>query len=233
MRLQVQDSSSAASQQQQQQQGSNASWLAHSRLGSPKRSVLSVQSAPGNAAAQALHNSMAGRAAAGAAAAATADGGSASDAGCGPPVHQLVHCHSNPELVQVASVGSVGHGRPQFQRSTGLGGCAAPPCARSLFGSVPQMERPLMMSGSVGNHSSSGWMSGPGGVSFGAHGRSESFGLLADDAMSVASGAGREKGCRARGAAGCLLHCWLLPYSPTLSYVPLLWPTAALTSPVH
>lgn len=196
MRLQVHDSSSAS--QQQQQHGPTSSWLANSRLVSPKRSMLSAQSAPGNAAAQGLYNSMAGKAAAGAAAAADVGGGS--DAGCGQ-AHPLVHCHSNPELVQAASVGSVGHGRPQFQRAAGLGG-AAPPCARSLFGSVPQMERPLMMAGSVGNHSSSGWMSGPGGVSFGAHGRSESFGLLAglcDDAVSVASGA--QEGMLGAGAA--------------------------------
>jgi hypothetical protein len=58
------------------------------------------------------------------------------------------------------------------------------------------MERPLMMAGNVGNdssNSSSGWLSGPGGVGFGGPVRSESFGVLAtwgacDDAMSVASG---------------------------------------------
>jgi len=178
-------------QQQQQQQASiaigatSAPWLLHSKPSSPQRSSLAAHSAPGNAAAQALYNST---------------GGMASRGGADLPLHQLVHCHSNPELVQAAATGSVGHGRPHYQRSSGLGGGGSgggPPCARALFGSMPQMERPLMAAHSLGNSSSnnsSGWLSGPGGVSFGAPARSESFGVLAaltacDDALSVASGA--------------------------------------------
>lgn len=176
---------------QQQQRGglangaTSAPWLSHGKPSSPKISSLAAHSAPGNAAAQALYNST---------------GGTASRAGADLPLHQLVHCHSNPELVQAAALGSVGHGRPHYQRSSGLGGGGGgggPPCARALFGSMPQMEGPLMAAHSLGNSSSnnsSGWLSGPGGVSFGAPARSESFGVLAaltacDDALSVASGA--------------------------------------------
>jgi hypothetical protein len=164
----------------------SAALLPCSRTASPKRGTAATQSVPGNTAAQAMYNRTGGYASA--------------TSGFGPggaPVHQLLHCHSNPELAQAAATGSIGHGsaRPQFQRSSALGG-GVPPCARSLFGSMPQLERPLMMAGSVGNGSSnnsSGWLSGPGGVGFGGPVRSESFGVLAtlgtcDDAMSVASG---------------------------------------------
>lgn len=189
LQLQVQQQPSVLQQQEEGANESSQPWLAHSRQASPKRSALAAQSAPGNAAAQALYNSTGGRAAMG-----------SSSVPTGMPLHQLVHCHSNPELVQAAVFGSVGHGRGQFQRSSALGG-PVPPCARSLFGSVPQMERPLVTAGSVGNSSSnnsSGWLSGPGGVTFGAPARNESFGLLAtlgggDDAISIASG---------------MLQCW-------------------------
>lgn len=200
-------------QDQQTQQGAgapsapSAAWLAHSRAASHKRGTAAASSAPGNAAAQALYNSTGGYASA------------ASGFGPGgPPVHQLLHCHSNPELVQAAATGSVGHGsaRPQFQRTSALGG-GVPPCARSLFGSMPQMERPLMMGGSVGNGSSnnsSGWLSGPGGVGFGGPVRSESFGVLAtlgmcDDAMSVASGkhARLLESFLASATSSCVVDC--------------------------
>jgi hypothetical protein len=182
-------------QQQQDEQGAQGSelpepsapWLAHSQAGGrPKPAAPYPQSAPGNTAAQALHNSMAG-----------AYGGSASAAGASAaPMHQLMHCHSNPELVQSAASGLGGlPGRAHFQRTSALGG-NVPPCARALFGSVPQMERPLMMAGSVGtggSNSSSGWLCGPGGVGFGVLPRSESFPVLStlDDAVSVASGEGQ------------------------------------------
>lgn len=178
-------------QQQQDEQGSEASepsapWLAHSQAGTGPNpgAAAYAQSAPGNAAAQALHNSMAG-----------AYGGSSSAAGASAALHQLMHCHSNPELVHSAASGLGGlPGRAHFQRTSALGG-NVPPCARALFGSVPQMERPLMLAGSVGNggsNNSSGWLCGPGGVGFGVLPRSESFPVLStlDDAVSVASGKG-------------------------------------------
>lgn len=167
----------------------HAAGLGHSRgLFSPRRSVLAPQSAPGIAADQALYASTGQFPRAGN----SSRAGGVPGSGGILPVQPLAHCHSNPELVQQAAFGSVGHNRGQFQRASGLGG-GVPPCARSLFGSVPQMERPLMMAGSVGNggsNNSSGWLSGPGGVGFGVPPRSESFGVLAalDDAMYVASG---------------------------------------------
>ncbi|WIA40606.1 hypothetical protein OEZ86_013944 [Tetradesmus obliquus] len=100
---------------------------------------------------------------------ASADGDDGTPYGTGSSICSatpMSHSNSNPELCAAAS-----------------GGSTAPACARSLFGSVPHMDRPLLLSaggsGSFTHSGSGGWHGGRANNSF--------FGNDSCDHMSIAS----------------------------------------------